>query len=167
MVLPAMAAAAGLPDHYGVLELPRTADESAVKKSYRTKVLLWHPDKHPVDREVAERKIRQINAAYETLGNPQRRTHYDQQLIAVERHAQGVRLDTSSIQPRMSIPREFMLCPMGHPDKFVRSSGNSVFVHSREDVQLSHQDFVVVFSLGGGVNSGRPVGQSWVCPGGG
>lgn len=136
-----MVLAGGLPDHYGALSVSRDADEAAVKKSYRRQVLLWHPDKHPAQPELAERKIREINSAYETLSNPQKRSQYDQQLIALDRKAQGVFLDTTNITPRMSIPREFMLCPMGSPDKFVRSSGSALFVHAREDTELSFEDF--------------------------
>jgi len=131
----------GLPNHYGALEVPRDADENAIKKSYRKKVLLWHPDKHPTEPELAEQRIREINGAYDTLSNPQKRGQYDQQLFALERRAQGVRINTTSIQPRMSIPKEFMLCPMGHPDKFVRSVGSAIFVHSREDTNVGFQDF--------------------------
>eukprot|EP00404_Azadinium_spinosum_P021843 CAMPEP_0180625714 /NCGR_PEP_ID=MMETSP1037_2-20121125/37465_1 /TAXON_ID=632150 /ORGANISM="Azadinium spinosum, Strain 3D9" /LENGTH=364 /DNA_ID=CAMNT_0022646247 /DNA_START=117 /DNA_END=1211 /DNA_ORIENTATION=- len=111
--------ASDLADHYGVFGLDRTADEATIKKAYRKLVLLWHPDKHPADRDQAEVKIRQINDAYETLSNPFKRSQYDQQLSAFERKAQGVRLNTAGIKPRMAIPKEFMLSPMGYPSKFV------------------------------------------------
>lgn len=133
--------AVGLPDHYGALGVNRNADETTIKKSYRKNVLLWHPDKNPAEQRLAEEKIRLINNAYETLSNPQKRGQYDQQLVAFERRAQGVRMDTTRIEPRMSIPKEFMLCPMGYPDKFVRCVGSSLLVHSRDDSDLAHQEF--------------------------
>eukprot|EP00933_Yihiella_yeosuensis_P002352 TRINITY_DN1039_c1_g1_i1.p1 TRINITY_DN1039_c1_g1~~TRINITY_DN1039_c1_g1_i1.p1 ORF type:complete len:953 (+),score=146.15 TRINITY_DN1039_c1_g1_i1:105-2861(+) len=34
----------------------------------------------------------------------------------------------------MSIPKAFMLCPMGHPDKFLRATNRSLAFHSRSDV---------------------------------
>ena len=67
--------------------------------------------------QAAEEKIREINDAYETLSNPFKRAQYDNQLVALERKAQGFRLDTTQIKPRMSIPKEFMLSPLGYPDK--------------------------------------------------
>jgi len=104
-------------------------------------VLLWHPDKHPTGREAAEEKIRQVNDAYEALSNPFKRSHYDQQLQALERRARGIVLDTTGIKPRMCIPKEFMLSPMGHPEKFVRTVGMSIFVQSRADAKSEFYDF--------------------------
>lgn len=121
-------------DYYAQLEVERGADEATVKKSYRKLVLKYHPDKNPEDRDAAEEKIRIINSAYETLSNPAKRAAYDQQLKAMEMRSQGLRVDTSRIQPRMSIPKAFMLCPMGHPDKFLRTMGRSLGFHSRADV---------------------------------
>merc|ERR1719174_3541004 len=44
--------------------------------------------------------------------------------------------------PRMSIPKEFMLCPLGQPDKFVRVVGTGLKVQSREDVAgVDFQEF--------------------------
>jgi len=134
----------GPPDHYKVLGLPNhAAGESEVKRCYRRLVLQWHPDKHPVNREQAEEKIRLINNAYETLGNPAKRAAYDQMLAAVERKKAGVRLETSFIKPRMSIPKEFMLCPLGYPDRFVRlDDEHGLRVQCREDVDgVSFKDF--------------------------
>eukprot|EP00927_Polykrikos_kofoidii_P009465 TRINITY_DN13948_c0_g2_i1.p1 TRINITY_DN13948_c0_g2~~TRINITY_DN13948_c0_g2_i1.p1 ORF type:complete len:909 (+),score=149.97 TRINITY_DN13948_c0_g2_i1:171-2729(+) len=122
------------PDHYKALEVAKTADESAIKKSYRKLVLQWHPDKHQDSRDEADEKIRWINGAYEVLSNPLKRAGYDTMMEAMERKRKGVRLETSFIMPRMSIPKEFMLCPLGHPDKFVRvDASNTVVVQSRED----------------------------------
>eukprot|EP00928_Gymnodinium_smaydae_P069958 TRINITY_DN538_c1_g1_i1.p1 TRINITY_DN538_c1_g1~~TRINITY_DN538_c1_g1_i1.p1 ORF type:complete len:1196 (+),score=313.45 TRINITY_DN538_c1_g1_i1:116-3703(+) len=136
-----MSSSVGLTDHYGGLEVERDADEATIKKAYRRLVLQWHPDKHGANREAAEEKIRLINDAYETLSNPFKRSQYDAQLLALERKARGIRLDTTSIKPRMSIPKEFMLAPMGHPEKFVRTVGTSVFGQSRKDQKAEFYDF--------------------------
>jgi len=128
-------------DQYAVLGAERGADEIAIKKCYRRLVLQWHPDKHPVKREEAEEKIRLINNAYELLGNPMKRADYDQMLAAIERRRAGVHLETSFIKPRMSIPKEFMLCPLGHPDKFVRVAEQSLRVQARDDGDTRDLDF--------------------------
>jgi len=130
-------------DHYGALEVGTSADEGAIKKAYRKLVIKWHPDKHPADREEAEVKIRAINEAYEILSNPTKRAAYDGQRVAIERLKQAAAPPVDlEAQPRHHIPREFMLQPMGAPDKFVRYSGEvhysgdaqaSCFVHSRSD----------------------------------
>ncbi|CAK9086477.1 unnamed protein product [Durusdinium trenchii] len=62
-------------------------------------------------------------------------------LVALERKAKGFRLDTTMIKPRMSIPKEFMLSPLGYPDKFVRVVGMSLFVQSRGDAKAEFYDF--------------------------
>mmetsp|Transcript_11655 Transcript_11655/g.31286 ORF Transcript_11655/g.31286 Transcript_11655/m.31286 type:complete len:878 (+) Transcript_11655:140-2773(+) len=130
-----------LPDHYATLEVERCADEAAIKRAYRKLVLKWHPDKNPANAEDAEKRIRAINAAYETMSNPFKRGQYDEQLQALERKAKGILLTASGFNPRMSIPREFMLSPMGYPDKFVRAVGRSAFVQSRGDVKVGFKEF--------------------------
>jgi curved DNA-binding protein CbpA len=40
--------------HYDVLEISRTASELEIKKAYRVKALMWHPDKH-VEKSEEER----------------------------------------------------------------------------------------------------------------
>eukprot|EP00929_Paragymnodinium_shiwhaense_P007961 TRINITY_DN111888_c0_g1_i1.p1 TRINITY_DN111888_c0_g1~~TRINITY_DN111888_c0_g1_i1.p1 ORF type:complete len:1062 (-),score=339.81 TRINITY_DN111888_c0_g1_i1:187-3372(-) len=128
------AAGDGSVDYYKTLEVEPSADEAAVKKSYRKLVLKWHPDKHPENREDADDMIRRVNTAYETLGNKMKREAYDQMREALERKKRGVKLCTNCIQPRMSIPKEFMLNPLGHPDKFVRVVGTTLKVQSRDEV---------------------------------
>ena len=64
-------------DFYHTLGLSRDADEAAIKKAYRDLSKKWHPDKHKGDKE-AEAKFKDINEAYEVLGNKQRRAQYDQ-----------------------------------------------------------------------------------------
>eukprot|EP00929_Paragymnodinium_shiwhaense_P019126 TRINITY_DN13147_c0_g1_i1.p1 TRINITY_DN13147_c0_g1~~TRINITY_DN13147_c0_g1_i1.p1 ORF type:complete len:812 (-),score=184.33 TRINITY_DN13147_c0_g1_i1:398-2833(-) len=131
-----------MPDLYKQLEVEKGADGASIKKSYRKLVLKYHPDKNPDDREAAEEKIRQINSAYETLSNPAKRAAYDAQCRSMETKARGMRVDTTMIRPRMSIPKAFMLCPMGHPDKFLRAVGRGLAFHSRSDVpQVDFNDF--------------------------
>lgn len=67
-----------LPDHYGTLEVPVDADETTIRQAYKKLALAWHPDKHMGDdRAEAEKRMRAINAAYEELGNKEKRARYD------------------------------------------------------------------------------------------
>lgn len=129
------------PDHYGALEVARGAKDGVIKKSYQRLVDKWHPDKHPKKREAADEMIRAVNKAYEILSNPLKRSGFDQLLEALERKKKHVRLDNSMVQPRHAIPKEFMLCPVGHPDKFVRSVGCELKVQSREDTNENFKEF--------------------------
>ncbi len=62
--------------HYKILELPKTATESEIKKSYRGLARKYHPDLSPDDKE-AEKKFKEINEANEVLSNPESRKKYD------------------------------------------------------------------------------------------
>ena len=64
---------------YNILEVPQDADETAIKKSYRTLSLKYHPDRNPNDPG-ATRKFQEINEAYEHLSDPQRRAQYNAEL---------------------------------------------------------------------------------------
>src|SRR4029077_10302462 len=63
-------------DFYRVLGVSRDASDDAIKKAYRRLVFQHHPDLNP-DSAHAEPKIREINAAYEVVGNPDKRRTYD------------------------------------------------------------------------------------------
>lgn len=63
-------------DFYQVLGVSRGASDDAIKKAYRKLVFRHHPDRHP-DSIQAEAKIREINAAYEVIGDPEKRRSYD------------------------------------------------------------------------------------------
>lgn len=64
-------------DYYELLGLKRDANETDVKKAYRKLAMEWHPDKHKGDK-TAEAKFKEINQAYETLSDPQKKSMYDQ-----------------------------------------------------------------------------------------
>ena len=63
-------------DFYRVLGVSRDASDEAIKKAYRKLVFQHHPDRNP-DSTHAEAKIREINAAYEVVGDPEKRRTYD------------------------------------------------------------------------------------------
>jgi curved DNA-binding protein CbpA len=63
---------------YGVLGIPKNADNARVKVAYRTLAKACHPDRPGG----SEQRFREISLAYATLANPARRAAYD-----AERHA--------------------------------------------------------------------------------
>jgi molecular chaperone DnaJ len=63
-------------DYYEILGVPRDVSDEDLKKAYRKLVRQYHPDRNPGDR-TAEEKIREINAAYEVVGDPDKRRAYD------------------------------------------------------------------------------------------
>jgi len=61
---------------YEILGVSHTATESEIKKAYRHKAMELHPDKHKGDKQIEE-KFKEINKAYEILGDPQKKAAYD------------------------------------------------------------------------------------------
>ena len=64
-------------DLYKVLGVSKTADQSEIKKVYRKLAKDLHPDKNP-DNKTAEDRFKQVQAAYDVLGDPKRRAEYDE-----------------------------------------------------------------------------------------
>jgi len=63
-------------DYYEILGVPRDVSDEDLKKAYRKLALQYHPDRNPGNK-TAEEKIREINAAYEVVGDPDKRRTYD------------------------------------------------------------------------------------------
>ena len=63
-------------DFYRILGVSREAPDDVIKKAYRKLVFEHHPDRNPNSKE-AEDKIREINAAYEVIGDAEARRNYD------------------------------------------------------------------------------------------
>jgi curved DNA-binding protein len=64
-------------DYYQALGVNRSASADEIKKAYRKLALKHHPDRNPGDK-VAEDKFKDINEAYQVLGDPVKRQRYDQ-----------------------------------------------------------------------------------------
>ena len=64
-------------DYYQVLDVPRTATEAEIKKSYRRLAMKFHPDRNPDDNE-AEGRFKEVKEAYEVLTDAPKRAAYDQ-----------------------------------------------------------------------------------------
>lgn len=68
-------------NHYLLLGIPQDADLPRIKAAYRSLAKRFHPDANQ-GSEAAADLFRQINEAYRTLANPQKRERYDRILQA-------------------------------------------------------------------------------------
>ena len=75
-------------DLYHTLGVDRRASQEEIKKAFRKLARAYHPDLNPND-PVAERRFREIQQAYEILGEADRRAQYDRFGIGYFRRSDG------------------------------------------------------------------------------
>jgi len=64
-------------DYYSTLGVAKTSTEKEIKQAFRKLARKHHPDVNPGDKS-AEGKFKEINEAYEVLGDPAKRKKYDE-----------------------------------------------------------------------------------------
>ena len=75
-------------DPYAILQVSQDADQDVLQAAYRARARRLHPDHS--DDPTAGAQMAQLNAAWETLGDPERRAAYDKS------HLAGVILDSTA-----------------------------------------------------------------------
>jgi DnaJ domain len=68
-----------MPSYYDLLDLASTATLEQIRRAYRLKSKLYHPDTTTLPRDIAIQKFRELNKAYAVLSNPEHRNWYDTQ----------------------------------------------------------------------------------------
>ena len=64
-------------DYYKVMGVSKTASQDEIDKAYRNLARKYHPDLNPDDSEGAKKKFQELQEAYDTLKDPEKRKLYD------------------------------------------------------------------------------------------
>ena len=64
-------------DYYATLGVTKTSTDKEIKQAFRKLARKHHPDVNPGDK-AAEARFKEINEAYEVLGDPEKRKKYDE-----------------------------------------------------------------------------------------
>ncbi|GBP11843.1 DnaJ homolog subfamily C member 7 [Eumeta japonica] len=68
-------------DYYKILGIEKNASEDDIKKAYRKRALVHHPDRHAgapdLERREQERRFKEVGEAYGVLSDPKKRARYD------------------------------------------------------------------------------------------
>jgi len=70
-------------DYYAVLGVPQSASEKDLSRAFKKLAKQYHPDANPGNKE-AEERFKEISAAYEVVGDAEKRKEYDEvrQMVA-------------------------------------------------------------------------------------
>jgi curved DNA-binding protein CbpA len=110
-------------NYYRILNVSKHASQADIKKAFRRLARAFHPDLNPNNLEAAA-KFKQISEAYEVLGDPQRRSHYDS------------RFEDTATEPKTSTSGSYSVLYQRALDKL-----------SRREYQDAIQDFTQAIAL--------------------
>ena len=111
-------------NYYSILEIPESATQEQIKHAYRMLLQVWHPDRFHHNANLlrkAERKAKEINAAFETLSDPTLRRQYDE-LLKKERKQSATQAHADSEDNEPLTTR----CPNPKCDLSLRVQSRSV-----------------------------------------
>jgi len=130
-------------DYYSLLGVAKTATQKDVKASYRKLARKHHPDVNQGDKS-AEGRIKELNEAYEVLGDPDKRKKYDELGANWRQYEQAGAQGAGGFDPRQGAGFRTMT-----PDEMNEMFGDS----------HPFSDFFETF-FGGGRQTAEPQGRA-------
>ncbi|HZZ17846.1 MAG TPA: J domain-containing protein [Opitutaceae bacterium] len=110
-------------DYYETLGVPKTATQEEIKQAFRKLARIHHPDVAK-NKAVGEAKFKEINEAYEVLGDPEKRGKYDE-LGPNWQEPQGAAPGGGRPQGGGRMPNDFEFGGTGYSDFFESFFGGS------------------------------------------
>ena len=101
-------------DYYKVLGLIPGAESVVIKAAYRALTKIYHPDKNK-DKN-AEDRIREINAAYEILSDPEKKSKYDKEIENDQNNANESNFNTKAPFNTGPLEQDWKIATDFHPD---------------------------------------------------
>ena len=92
-------------NYYEILGVDRQASAQEIKKVYKKLARKYHPDLNRDDPKTSEQKMKEINAAYETLSNEVARIDYNKKLDAEAENSARTNTKKTSANPRVKTVR--------------------------------------------------------------
>ncbi|SIQ66114.1 MULTISPECIES: tetratricopeptide repeat protein [Pontibacter] len=130
---------------YSTLGVSPTASAQEIKLAYKRLALKYHPDRNPGDAR-AEELFKVVNAAYQTLSDPQKRVRYDLRLQYLREQRQAIRQHQPHHNPRYRQTRPPAPVSERHYQNIPRREGRR-FVRKDLYITLGFFAFMFVFSV--------------------
>ncbi|XP_046998867.1 dnaJ homolog subfamily C member 7 [Schistocerca americana] len=88
-------------DYYKILGIDKNASTDEIKKAYRKRALVHHPDRHASassdEKKEQEKKFKEVGEAYGILSDPKKRARYDNGQDLEDLEGMGSEVDPSTV----------------------------------------------------------------------
>jgi curved DNA-binding protein len=93
-------------DYYQMLGISKEVSHEEIKKAFRGLASRYHPDRNPQSQKQAEDKFKEINEAYQVLGDEHKRRQYDYMIALTQHRQKFVTEDDFGISFRQNLDEE-------------------------------------------------------------